>query len=343
MAAAVGTGTAVHETAATQSARVQTLRGLACLLLVAFHVVGNDSATGLRVDPDSAYRAFANSLVHLRMPLFTFLSGFVYAYRPTGPGGAARFARRKLWRLFVPLVVVSTLYFVVQAVAPGVNKRPEWGEMWRIYFTSYEHFWFLQAILVIFALVAVLERFAALATLGRWAAVFALSVIAYQAGLVHTDLFSLERASYLLPFFLAGVAANRWADAFRASWFRAACAATFVLTMAVHLAASVGVHGEVADRRTVFATVLGLSGLYTLLHWIPPSRRLAWIGAFSFTIYLYHVFFTAGARVALHAAGMDALFPNFVAGLLAGVAGPICVELALRRSPSLRRVFLGQS
>lgn len=321
---------------------MQTLRGLACLLLVAFHVVGNDATTGLRVDPDSAYRMFANSLVHLRMPLFTFLSGFVYAYRPTGPGGAARFARRKLWRLFVPLVVVSTLYFVVQAVAPGVNKRPEWGDMWLIYFTSYEHFWFLQAILVIFALVALLERFGALATLGRWWLVFGTAVVAYQVGLVHTDVFSLERASYLLPYFLAGLAANRWSSAFRAPWVRIAAAVTFAITMSLHLAASVGAYGEIADRRTAFATALALSGLLTLLHSIPSSRRLGWIGGFSFTIYLYHVFFTAGARVALHSVGMDALFIHFVAGLLAGVAGPICIELALRRSSTLRRVFLGQ-
>jgi fucose 4-O-acetylase-like acetyltransferase len=343
MAAAVEARTAVHETAATESARVQTLRGLACLLLVAFHVVGNDSGSGLRVDPDSPYRAFANSLVHLRMPLFTFLSGFVYAYRPTGPAGAAQFARRKLWRLFVPLVVVSTIYFVVQALAPGVNKRPAWDDMWLIYFTSYEHFWFLQAILVIFALVALLERASALATLGRWAAVFVAAVAVYQSGLVHTDVFSLERASYLLPFFLAGLAANRWSGAFRAPWLRVACAVTFAVTMSLHVAASVGAYGEIADRRTLFATALALGGLLTLLHSIPRSRSLAWIGAFSFTIYLYHVFFTAGARVALHSVGMDALFPNFVAGLLAGVAGPIVVELALRRSKPLRRVFLGQS
>lgn len=343
MTGAVDIRTPAHETAAAESARVQTLRGVACLLLVAFHVVGNDSWAGLRVDPESAYRAFANSLVHLRMPLFTFLSGFVYAYRPTRAGSAANFARRKLWRLFVPLVVVSTLYFVVQAVAPGVNKRPEWGDLWLIYFTSYEHFWFLQAILAIFALVAVLERFAALATLGRWMLVFIVAVVAYQAGLVHTEVFSLERASYLLPFFLAGLAANRWSPAFRAPWLRAVCAATFAVTMTLHLAASAGIYGEIADRRTLFATALGLSGLLTLLYWIPPSRRLAWVGAFSFTIYLYHVFFTAGARVALEAMGADGLFVNFVVGLLAGVAGPIGVELVLRRSSMLRRVFLGQS
>lgn len=343
MVAAAESRAAVRTRAAAESARVQTLRGLACLLLVAFHVVGNDASTGLRVDPESGYRAFANSLIHLRMPLFTFLSGFVYAYRPALPGTEALFARRKVWRLLVPLVVVSTLYFVVQAVAPGVNKRPEWADMWRIYFTSYEHFWFLQAILVIFALVALLERMRALATLARWGVVFVVAVAAYQAGLVHTDVFSLERASYLLPFFLAGLAANRWAEAFRSTPVVVVCAGTFAVTMSLHVAASLGLHGEIADRRTLFATALGLGGLLTLLQWMPYSRRLAWVGAFSFTIYLYHVFFTAGARVALHAAGMDAHFPNFVAGLFAGIAGPIAVELALRRSQPLRRIFLGQS
>jgi uncharacterized membrane protein len=69
-----------------ESARVQTLRGLACLLLVAFHTVGSTAASGLHVPDDSRYREFTNLFVHLRMPLFTFLSGLVYAYRPLRSG-----------------------------------------------------------------------------------------------------------------------------------------------------------------------------------------------------------------------------------------------------------------
>src|SRR6185437_1975062 len=69
-----------------ESGRVQTMRGLACLLLVAFHAIGSTGASGLHVADDSAYRLFTNLFVHVRMPVFTFLSGLVYAWRPLRAG-----------------------------------------------------------------------------------------------------------------------------------------------------------------------------------------------------------------------------------------------------------------
>ena len=73
---------------------MQTLRGIACLLLVAFHAIGSSSASGLHVADSSVYRHFTNLFVHIRMPLFTFLSGLVYAYRPLRPEQALEFSGR---------------------------------------------------------------------------------------------------------------------------------------------------------------------------------------------------------------------------------------------------------
>src|SRR5688572_22268206 len=46
-----------------QDGKVQTLRGVACLLLVAFHAVGSSAASGLHVPDGSAYREFTNLFV----------------------------------------------------------------------------------------------------------------------------------------------------------------------------------------------------------------------------------------------------------------------------------------
>ena len=88
---------------------MQTLRGLACLLLVGFHVIGYSTTSGMAVPDDSGWRLFANLFTPLRMPLFAFLSGFVYAYRPVQPGQEGRFARKKLVRLWLPLLTVTTI------------------------------------------------------------------------------------------------------------------------------------------------------------------------------------------------------------------------------------------
>ena len=328
---------------ALQSARVQTLRGAACMLLVAYHVVGNDSMMGLRVLDDSSWRSFAELLTHLRMPLFTFLSGFVYAYRPIRPGQEGTFAKKKLLRLWVPLMTVSTVYLLLQQVAPDVNWRRPWSEMWQIYFMPYAHFWFLQAIILIFALVGVLDRFGAMRKLSGYSIVLAGALVLHFFVVIYPSIYSSNQALYLLPFFIAGLGANRFGAAMQWPPFKYVCLVVFVVLMTLHTLAVYHIYGEVADRRTYIGTTLSLTGLMTLLFWIPPSRTLAWIGGFSFTIYLYHVFFTGGIRAVLNALGLPDLPLNFFAGNVAGIAGPIIVEMVFRKNNFLRRYFLGQS
>jgi peptidoglycan/LPS O-acetylase OafA/YrhL len=79
------------------------------------------------------------------------------------------------------------------------------------------------------------------------------------------------------------------------------------------------------------------------MYWMPPIGTLGWLGAFSFTIYLYHVFFTAGMRVALQRLGGVDLPVQALLGCTAGVLGPVLFEIAVRRNRTARRWLLGQS
>ena len=160
-----------------ESARVQTLRGTACLLLVAFHTVGSTAASGLHVPDGSPYREFTNLFAHVRMPLFTFLSGLVYAYRPLRAGHALQFSGKKVCRLGLPFIVASTLLYCLNfAMHRGV---PPLLQMWTIYVFPYKHLWFVQALLLVFVALVVLESLGALSTFPRFMLVFAVSVGLY--------------------------------------------------------------------------------------------------------------------------------------------------------------------
>src|SRR5689334_1115040 len=128
--------------ALAESQRIETLRGLACVLLVAFHVIGSEPDTGLHAGEGSLYRQFAYLFQHIRMPLFTFLSGFVYAYRPLLPGQLPTFAAKKLLRLLLPFICVSTIYYAVASVTPGASGQMPLHDAWQIYAFPYVHFWF---------------------------------------------------------------------------------------------------------------------------------------------------------------------------------------------------------
>jgi glucan biosynthesis protein C len=328
---------------ALASGRVQSLRGIACFLLVAFHVVGTDSAMGMHVGDNSGYRIFANLLIHLRMPLFTCLSGYVYAYRPVRAGELVKFGQKKLWRLYVPLLTAASIYFLMQAMTPSVNIRTDWSDVWRIYFFPYAHFWFLQAILLIFAVVTLLERAQMLMRFDRYLLMLVGAFAAHFFLMLHPNFFSVQQACYLLPFFMIGLGANRFAEKFSDPATQAVALSIFILTMALHVLACFGIWGEVSAQRTLLATSLSTSGLIVLIHRMPPVRQLIWIGNFSFTIYLYHVLFTAGARIGMIAAGLHNSMAIFIVGLICGVAGPIGMELVLKRNATSTRLLLGQS
>lgn len=338
----------VHKSTRTwlsdESLRVETLRGLACLLLVAFHVIGSHATSGLRVEAHSIYRQFAHLFVHLRMPLFTFLSGFVYAYRPATLASAGSFAGRKLRRLLLPLLCVSTLYFLLTLVIPDSTVRLPLQQIWRIYLFPYAHFWFLQAIILVFAAVVVLEALQLLANLRRYAVVLAIAIALHLCARQQsaaTCLFSGVHATYLAPFFLLGLGANRFRHVLLQPvciWVSFAC---FLGAMTVH-SITIAAHGQIAEQGTLLGLIIGVSGTLTLIHIFPHFRPLELLGAYSFTIYLFHPFFVAASRSILKFAQVTSTELGFVLGMAAGVLGPPVLERALRGMPLPRRLLLGQ-
>jgi peptidoglycan/LPS O-acetylase OafA/YrhL len=69
---------------------------------------------------------------------------------------------------------------------------------------------------------------------------------------------------------------------------------------------------------------------------------LAVLGAYSFTIYLFHPFFVAAARSILKLAQVSSTDLGFVLGVGAGLLGPPLLEHALRGMSLPRQILLGQ-
>jgi len=65
---------------------IHAVRGLACLMIVAFHVIGDDAGEGLRLPDNSGWHYAMKSIVFLRVPLFIVISGYFYGgHRATRP------------------------------------------------------------------------------------------------------------------------------------------------------------------------------------------------------------------------------------------------------------------
>jgi peptidoglycan/LPS O-acetylase OafA/YrhL len=325
---------------------IETIRGLACILLVAYHVVGNVPEKGLRL-PDDHILAILNGILDtVRMPLFSFISGYVLQAVIRDAAGLREAIEKKARRLLLPLLFVAGLHYAVQTVVYGGNAFP----VWMIYLYPYEHFWFLQATFLLMVFVFCMSWFAGPAF--RYTVfvlfAFALPIFVMDAQFRH-DIFSISRAFYLAPFFLLGLIGRmhkldeRLAEVPRVRLAIALfCFAVILPALAIQVTWPESWLRELFARQSLLGLVIALAtctGLFCL-RW--ENRLLAWIGPRSYTIFLFHVFFTAGTRIVVtRLFGPVSEYILFVLGLAAGILGPILLDRLILLSPWTSLAFLG--
>ena len=133
------------------------------MLLVVFHAIGNEPTAGMHVARDSGLHFFAQFFTYIRMPLFSFLSGFVYAYHPVLDSTRAQFVLSKWRRLIVPMLTAATVTLIVELLRSqsALGHTPGLGsvvaKLPSVYLYPYHHFWFLQALFLAFLALIVLE------------------------------------------------------------------------------------------------------------------------------------------------------------------------------------------
>lgn len=321
---------------------IDTIRGLALFLMVAGHVIGDSINTGMRVADDSTLRYLYESLVYVRMPLFTAISGFVYAMRPLGTGSSLTpFFQGKFRRIGIPMLVVSTLFFISQALVPNTNHPPEWNEMFRIYFFGYAHFWFLQSILCIFILIALLEKAGLLLSLGQFLLVGAVSLIAAFNYDQFPELFSIDRAAHLLPFFLLGMGIFRFRNVFVVSSWQWSIGFVLVVMVVLDQGYLLGQLMFSDPQLQLMGTLMGLAAIYTLVTQRRYCAPLAWLGSHSFEIYLFHVFGTAGGRMLLNKLNIHSTGLTFMVSMTCGLLLPVILKRAVGRTSLLNLALFG--
>ena len=314
---------------------IETLRGLACLLLVLYHVIGADASFGLGVQ-DGALRWLNDGLVYLRMPLFTFLSGLVYGLRPLA-GDSRTFLLGKARRLLIPMLVVGTLFAILQTVTRGASALL--GPWYLIHLLPVAHYWFVESLFWVFVLVWAMERLDFIAAPAGFGLIL-VSACALYLTVRGPHWLGIDGAIYLLPYFFVGLAVSR----FSLRTFLARASVRMVLTLlAVGAVLLMGLPVPNPDRRTVLMLVAGVSLCLLLVSWGFASAPLAWVGRYSFSIYLFHVFFTAFARLALNQLKVDELLFHVLLGLFLGVAGPMALEWVVSRYRWPALLLLGKS
>lgn len=329
---------------------VETIRGLACLGLVSFHVIGDTPLSGMELPLDDWLVHLQACFAHMRMPLFSFISGYVFVSFASKGRSWSRLWLSKVRRLLLPLLSVGLLYWGVRE-AMGYSQ-PDWLHA-LLY--PYLHFWFLQATFVLMTVALAINWLAGVAT-GREANVRRASIIAALLGalgaVLHVSgvlggikIFSTDHVFYLAPFFMAGhILALRGKAVFAAlcerhRWMGGVGLALAVLAGALLAFDWLVLSNPIAIRAAGLG--IGLLTAFSLFVLQPRVRLLAWIGDKSYAIYLFHVLFLAALTELWRATVPLDIHWVYLPALCAGLVGPILLQAALLRSGVLSWLFLG--
>ena len=325
---------------------IDTLRGIACILLVALHVIGETIDQGLQVPDDHPLAQFAAVFFHVRMPLFSVLSGFVYAWHPVAKGKYTSFVGRKIRRLGLPFLVITTCFAAAHTLLGG-SYAVTINEAWEIYLTPYAHMWFLQAIFMLFLIIAAADlAFPDRPFLVACALVVCFALVFLSPIGRGVEWLSIDRALYLAPFFFAGTALARYP-------LRPPSPATIAMLTGAGLILAFQVFetsqfiDRAPDRRTLLGLATGLLVCGTLVIWRRPIAGLARLGQSSYAIYLFHLFPVMGLQAVYSFIGLPYPPIGLALGLLLGLGLPIVAEQLIQQLSRIRQlqhlqtIFLG--
>lgn len=327
---------------------VETLRGAAIILVVIGHVIGSGSDGGMKVGDDSFLRHFYYTFEYLRMPLFTVISGWVYALHPALIKDLKSFFVKKVRRILLPMIFVGTAYFLLQYFIPGTNKKGDLTEIWKILVFPYTLFWYLPALFIVFVFVSVIDAFDKMNTFLNWSVVLVITLAmlvlrGYYIPEGAPNYFCYQGAIYLFPFFIIGLGIKRFSAFFSNRNLNVALLIVLVCSLVIQQLAWYGVIQYNLSKGSGVGLLIGLAGTVLLFRIKWKVKWLIWFGSYAYTIFLFHSFGTAGGRIFISRIGFEQTYTIFVFSLLCGLFVPIVVELILDKYNITRMLFLGRS
>lgn len=322
---------------------INTLRNFATVLLIAYHVIGIDPEGGMHHGYPSFWRIFADLLVDVRMPLFAFVAGVVYTLRPLSLPLFSKFVTGKFSRLVIPGVLAALVFWTSSNLLLK-NGFAYGADPLSALALSMGHFWFLQAIFLIFIVVGTID-----AALGYRAAVplclGAVVLTFVWNGLMPSVVGYLQLASaiYLAPYFLLGmVLARNYETVMEHRRFLALVA---LLSLGGGLMLNLQFYSDTGrlslDRFDVQSLAFGMGIIVLSMLFFPKVDLFERLSVYAFTIYLYHPFGTSAVRKLMEEAGLDGTVTHFSLGMAVGLIFPCALHYFASQFRWTRLFMLG--
>jgi fucose 4-O-acetylase-like acetyltransferase len=337
----------------TLSDELFCIRGISILLVVVVHVLGVDAVHGVRklfATDGMGLRVVAELIHSFNMAVMLMGSGVAVAAFGRADLSLSEFLRKKVNKLLVPMLVWAPVMFLAREFLRGrIHGQEGWlqalSQVPGTWFPPYAIFWFVHALVGCTLLAWLFRRFAG-PVLGRWsgAVYFGLAVVLYPAVSAWASRYPGGLADYLglilywNRFFALGLLLHPWLALARRAIERQPAMLQALLPVGCLSLITLIYAVLPAEQYEVARTVNGPLGFCLLFSlsvflrqrsseegavWRKAWSRLVVTGSISMTIYLFHMYFVVGMRVALTRWLPEPLAAvHIVAGVLVGFIGP---------------------
>lgn len=348
----------------TLSTDLFCMRGIGILFVVVVHVLGVDALHGVRklITGDRADLRVVNDIIHsFNMAVMLMGSGVAVAAFGRADTSLGLFLRKKLNKLLVPMLVWAPVLFVTQEL---LRAKPQGVQGWLgllsqvpgTWFPPYSIFWFVHA-LIGCTLLSWLFRKYAEPKLGRWsgAVYVGTAILSYELATLWVETTHGAVAEYVdlilywNRFFGLGLMAYPWL-APTSRWLARQSVTLQVLVPAGFFSVISLVYVVIPlEQYELTRTIngpLGFCMLFALVvflrqrsavwggWWKEGWSRLMGVGSFSMILYLFHIYFVVGSRVALEKWHPEPSVALHVAlGIAAGCVGPWVIGTLLKGFP----------
>jgi len=331
-------------TVSTRNESVETLRGLAIILVVFGHMIGYTETGGMRVSNDSVFRYLYYSLEYIRLPLFTVISGWVYANKPVVENNGSKFIKGKFRRLIIPMLIIGTFLFFFRMVIPGTNSTPDIRDLPRNVLFPYDIYWYLYSLFIIFVIISLLDKKAFFHRLEGWSFAILGSLLFLFVSetflKAFPNLFSFKGAAYLFPFFLIGIGLYRFSGFLLNKKMTLFIMTAFIVSTFIQQL--IWFEGyPLQNKVSLLGITVGICGALLLFRLKFKNSLLIWIGDYAYGIFLFHVFFTGGTRILLMKLGVHNLWTILIVGVIFAILFSILLVLIISKSPFLKFYLLG--
>lgn len=326
---------------------IETLRGITILLVVIGHVIGSTPDGSMKIDFPSAWRYLYLWIDYIQMPLFTAISGWVYALAPVKVNiSFGKFMQKKIYRLLFPMAIAATTYFLVQYIIPGTNQKGNIAEIWKIYVFPYTIYWYLPSLFIMFMMVVIIDKLKWAANLHGWiTCVIAayLGFIAVKGFIPYSipNLFSFKGALGQFPYFIIGLGINRFSkELFSPKLRKYYISLALIGIILLQFKWFFPIPNNLIYQCTQPIWIMAL--LFLALHQTCYSNRFfIWLGSYAYIIYLYHGFGTSGGRIILSRLGVHSEICIFLFATVIALLFPILIGKFTEKWKIFRFLILG--